>query len=164
MNLILKQIWIATEAKAPPISLATAELEAHRGIVGDRYHAAAGSFSRFENSGRPITLIAYEALIDIRDRLGIDLFTAGLHRRNLVISGASSHDLAELANRVFRIGNAVFAGKQPAHPCRFLERLAPPGTFDALHHCGGIRADILESGTINCGDTVKVRGPQRTLP
>lgn len=142
----------------------TAELEAHRGIVGDRYHAGKGSFSRFENSGRPITLIAHEALIDIRERLGIDLLTEGLHRRNLVINGVSGFALAELANSTFRIGSVLFSGRQSAHPCRFLEKLAPPGTFEALRHCGGIRADIIESGTIDCGGDVKIQGAQRTLP
>lgn len=108
-----------------------------------------------------MTLISYEALIDIRERLGLDLLSEGLHRRNLVISGGTA---ADLMNRTFRIGSVVFAGLQPAHPCRFLEKSAPHGAFEALKHCGGVRADIVEGGTIVCGDVVQFEGPPRTLP
>jgi len=160
----LEQIWIAPTAKAPPCSVAAAEIEAHCGIVGDRYHTGIGSFSRFATRGRPITLISYEALIRIHKHLALDLLSAGLHRRNLVISGCNAEDFGELMSRTFRIGGVVFSGQGTAHPCRFLEKVAPPGSFDALRHCGGMRADVSEGGRIQCGDIVQPEGPLRTLP
>lgn len=160
----LAQIWTATSAKSPVNHHSSADLEKHRGIVGDRYHSRTGSFSTFEHSGRPITLISFEALIAVHKEHGLDLLAHGLHRRNLVISDCASLDLTELMNQRFQIGTAILMGMQPAHPCRFLEKTAPPGTYDALQHCGGIRADVLKDGTINCGDAIQLLGTPRRLP
>lgn len=83
---------------------------------------------------------------------GLDLHE-GRNRRNLVTSGI---DLADLHDRTFRIGTAVFRGIRPCHPCRHLEGITQEGVFDALKNRGGFRADVIEEGALRAGDAIEL--------
>jgi hypothetical protein len=48
------------------------QVVAGRGLAGDRYHAGVGSFSRWPDSGRAVTLIEQEAIEAILRETGID--------------------------------------------------------------------------------------------
>jgi MOSC domain-containing protein YiiM len=147
----LASIFIAPTAAGPIVSLSSARLIPGRGIEGDRYFAGAGSFSRWPGTGRAISLIAAEAIDAILSERGIDL-SAGRHRRNLVTRGVA---LADLIGRRFRIGGVLLRGERLCLPCQHLERLTEPGVFQAMNYRGGLRADVLEGGTIDVGDAVE---------
>ena len=99
--------------------------------------------------GYELTLIEAEALEALAaDGVEISWEEA---RRNVVTRGIG---LNALVGRRFRIGEVECAGRRLAEPCSHLQRLAPPGILAGLVHRGGLRADILGSGTIRVGDPV----------
>ena len=128
-----------------------AEAIAGRGLAGDRYAAAAGSFSRWPGRGRAITLIAAEALREAEAAHDV-AFADGSHRRNLVVEGVP---LEELRGVPFQIGAASFEGVRICAPCKYLVRVTgQPAAFDALVGRGGLRAAITTGGRIQEGDAV----------
>ena len=147
---VIEAISIAPTARAGLILVPSAEAVAGRGLVGDRYYLGVGAFSRWPGEGRQITLIEAEAVDAIMSETGIDL-SAGRHRRNVVTRGFR---LADLFERRFRLGRALLRGQRLCAPCTYLERLVVPGVFAALRGRGGLRAEIIEGGTIAVGDRV----------
>ncbi len=148
----IHSIYIAPAARSPMVSLETAKLEAGLGIEGDRYHKEIGSFSRWPGEGRNISLIEQETIEAVLAETGIDL-TAGQSRRNLVTRGV---DLDSLNGKVFRIGTAILRGARHCTPCRYLDRLVGIAVHDALRRRGGLRAQVLASGTITVGDSIEL--------
>ena len=147
----LDTIYTAPEAKAPMQRVDTVEAVAGRGLEGDRYWKGIGAFSRFPGKRREVTLIRAEALAAAEAELGLALLN-GQHRRNLVVSGVP---LADLVKQTFRVGGAVLRGVQLCAPCKYLIRVTgEPKIFDALVRRGGLRAEILESGTLRQGAVV----------
>lgn len=145
----LAAIYIADEAAAPMRAIEVARLVPGRGIEGDRYYAGTGAFSRWEGSGRDLTLIDQATLDAIFNEFGIDL-RQGQSRRNLITTGIH---LPELNGQFFRIGTALLHGARECAPCKYLERLVP-GSFKALAGRGGLRAEIIEEGMIRPGDAI----------
>lgn len=131
------------------------EAIAGRGLAGDRYATATGTYSgrRLDDAQRAITFIEQEALDAVRAEHGIEL---GGHetRRNVVTRGIA---LDELVGRTFRVGDTEFLGVDLAVPCAYLESLTRPGVLRALVDRGGVRAEILVGGTITVGDQIDVR-------
>ena len=120
------------------------------GFEGDRYANGTGAFSRWPGSGRAVTLIEREAIDAILRESGIDL-SRGLSRRNVVTEDI---ELACLNGKLFRLGDAVLRGARLCAPCRYLERLAGTGVFDAMRGRGGLRADVVEPGALRVGDPI----------
>lgn len=149
---ILRSIWVSSTARTPLVSVAEVRAVPGRGLEGDRYFMESGSFSRWPGGGRAVSLIAAEALDAVRAEHGLDL-SQGRSRRNLVTSGIA---LADLQDRTFRIGTAVFRGVRPCPPCRHLEHLTEAGVFDALKDRGGFRADVIEEGFLHVGDAIEL--------
>ena len=148
----LEGIYLTPTGAAPMWSVAEAELEAGRGIAGDRYAAGVGPFSKRPGRGRHLTLIAIEALDGLRREHGIDLDPAEA-RRNLLTHGV---DLDSLLGRRFRIGDAECVGVRDCPPCGHLQRVTQPGVVAGLQDRGGLRADVLTSGTIRVGDRIEL--------
>lgn len=149
---ILRGIWISATARDPLVSIAEVCAVLGRGLEGDRYFRACGSFSRWPGKGREVSLIAEEVLEAVRAEHGIDL-REGRSRRNLVTSGLN---LAQLQEQTFRIGTAVFRGIRPCAPCEYLERITEAGVFAALKGRGGLRADVIEEGILHVGDPIEL--------
>lgn len=149
---ILHGIWIASTAEQPLTSIAEIRVVPDRGLEGDRYFFARGHFSTWPGGGRNVTLIEEETLGTVRAEYAIDLM-GGRHRRNLVTSGIA---LADLHNRLFRIGTAIFRGIRPCPPCKYLEGIVSPGVFEVLKGRGGYRADAIEEGVLHVGDAIEV--------
>jgi MOSC domain-containing protein YiiM len=148
----LQAIYLVPSRGQVPQPVAVVRAVPGKGLEGDRYYLGRGSFSRWPGARRAASFIEGEALEAVRREFGIDLGD-GLHRRNLVTHGVS---LAALQGRTFRIGTAVFRGVGPCAPCRYLERLAGPGVFDALKGRGGLRAEIVEAGVLHVGDLIEL--------
>ena len=140
----IEAIAVAPAAEAPMELVDTAVAHAGRGLVGDRYHEAAGTFSNPQSNGHDLTLIEAEVV----DELGLPPAEA---RRNVVTRGI---DLNALVGRRFRVGEAECVGRRLCEPCAQLQRLTHPGILRDLVHRGGLRADVLADGAIRVGDPV----------
>ena len=136
-------LLLATEAEAPLARVDAATALAGRGLEGDRYARSAGTFSG-PGQGYELTLVEADAL----DEVGLSWEEA---RRNVVTSGIG---LNALSGRRFKVGAVECIGRRLAEPCAHLERLTRPGLLRPLVHRGGLRADILVSGTIRVGDEI----------
>jgi hypothetical protein len=143
-------LMIAPHATADPLAC-TSVTARPGGIDGDRYQDGTGTFSTSPRRvGQDITLIEAEALDELAARrVSISPEQA---RRNVVTRGI---DLDALIGKPFCIGEVSCFGQRRCEPCAHLERLTAPGTLRGLVHRGGIRADIIEAGTINVGDAIR---------
>lgn len=142
---------IAPAAAGPMQRVDSVEAEAGLGLIGDRYHGGAGTFSAPGATGTALTLVDAAMLAAVAAPLGpLDLAAS---RRNVATAGV---DLDALIGREFLIGEVRCLGRRRAEPCAHLERLTAPGTLRALVHRAGLRADILTSGTIRIGDAVRI--------
>lgn len=147
----LQAIFVAPAAGAPMQRVAAAEAVPGRGLRGDRYFEAAGSFSRWPGPHRDLTLIAEEALAALACEAGLPLAPEA-SRRNLLTRGVP---LASLVGATFRVGAVLVKGLRPCQPCAYLERRAAlPGLLHALRGRGGLRAHILQPGSLAVGDTI----------
>jgi hypothetical protein len=139
----IEAIAVAAVAEGPVELVGAVAAHAGRGLEGDRYHEGRGTFSGTPSDGHELTLVEAEVL----EELGL---TPADARRNVVTRGI---DLDALVGRRFRVGELECAGRRLCEPCAHLERLTP-GTLRPLVHRGGLRADLLGSGTIRVGDAV----------
>jgi MOSC domain-containing protein YiiM len=92
-------------------------------------------------------LIEAEVCDSFDPPLGIDE-----HRRNLVTRGIS---LNALVGREFTIGDVRCRGMRLCEPCAVVDGYASRPILGALVHRGGLRADIVTTGTIRVGDPVQ---------
>jgi hypothetical protein len=143
---VVEALVIAPAAEAEVRSVPEAVAVPGAGLEGDRYAAFAGTFA----SGRPGSALT---LVDagVLDALGRDVD----HRRNVVVRGA---DLNALVGRRFRVGEVLCEGSRLCEPCLHLDRLNGGGVLRPLVHRGGLRADIVEGGTLRVGDTLRAAG------
>ena len=63
-------------------------------------------------------------------------------------------DLDALVGKTFAIGDAVLIGVRDCPPCAYLEGLTRPGVRAALEGGGGLRADVVQGGTVHLGDDI----------
>jgi MOSC domain-containing protein YiiM len=55
------------------------------------------------------------------------------------------------------VGEVLLRGTRLCEPCRHLEDLTQKGVLSGLVHRGGLRARILNEGTIHVGDVIRPR-------
>lgn len=144
------EMYIA-EAGAKPVARQAVEVEANKGVIGDRYYNGQGTFSEklAGNPKREITFIASQ---------GIDRFNASQNealgygdvRRNVVTQGIV---LGELIGKECTIGSARFLGMEHCEPCAHLAATVSRNVLPHLAHTG-LRAAILQSGRIEVGDEI----------
>ena len=156
----LEAIFIGPTKAGPMQRVECAQAVAGAGLEGDRYCAGSGTFSlakakpgnKYYPRDRQVTLIEAEALeAAARDcDVAIDPCES---RRNLLVRGVPLNHLIE---REFTIGEVRIRGLRLCEPCGHLEKLTVPGIEKALLHRGGLRAEILTSGTLQAGDKVCV--------
>jgi hypothetical protein len=137
---VVEAILTAPDAEQPLRRANTVEAVAGRGLRGDRYYDARGTFSA-PGRGYELTLVESDVLDDVE-------LPWEAARRNIVTSGIA---LNGLVGRRFTIGNVVCVGRRLAEPCAHLEKLTRSGLLRPLVHRAGLRADILEGGTISVG-------------
>jgi MOSC domain-containing protein YiiM len=123
---------------------------AGRGLEGDRYFSGFGTYSSDPGSGRDITLIEIEAIEALKKEYNVEI-DAGRSRRNIVTRAVALNHLVE---REFFVGAVRLRGARLCEPCAHLEKLSARGALRGLIHRGGLRAEILTSGTIHVGDTI----------
>ena len=143
-------IYTSPEAVTLPTSKESVNAIEGVGLEGDRYAKKAGTFSHWLGNGRHVTLIELEALEEVNKLIPI---TAAEARRNIVTEGISLNDLV---GKYFKVGEVLMYGARLCEPCAELEKRTRKGVLKALVKRGGLRADILSSGTISVGDTITV--------
>ena len=149
----VEAIAIADRAEAPMRQLTTAQAIPGRGLDGDRYANRAGTFTPRSGrlNGYDLTLIEAEVLDELTLTDGQRLGYAEA-RRNIVTRGI---ELNTLVGQRFRIGDVECVGRRLCEPCAHLERLTHKGVLRKLIHRGGLRADILTTGSITVGATIE---------
>jgi len=147
MNSRLSAIYISPTATVLPHSVSEVQARANRGLVGDRYHENAGTFSGAEpqGPGREVTLIEGEVLAELQ-------LSAEEARRNLVTEGIR---LNELVGRQFRVGEVLIEGVRLCPPCTHLDRVTGKQLLKPLADRGGLRANVLSDGVIRAGDAIQ---------
>ncbi len=145
-------ICIAPTARAPMILMREVHAIPGKGLEGDRYCAAVGSFSDKPGPARQVTLIEMEAIEALRRDYQITVDPKAA-RRNIVTRGVA---LNHLVGHTFRIGPVTLAGIRLCEPCTHLEGLTQPGVLRGLVHRGGLRAQILTDGVIRVGDALEL--------
>ena len=145
----LVAIYTTAEAGAPMEERAEVKAEAGVGLEGDRYAAKSGRHSQTPGTGREVTLVEREAIAAVRAD-GLELADHET-RRNLLTEGVP---LNHLVGTEFKVGDVVLRGVRLAEPCSYLAGLTRSGVSRALVHRGGLRAEIVEGGTLRRGDAI----------
>jgi MOSC domain-containing protein YiiM len=165
MEALIDKIWetpgkvvsihLAPVAAAPMISVMEIQAVTGKGLQGDRYFNKLGTYSNDPGSGREVTLIEIEALEALRREYQVEL-EPDQSRRNIVTRNVA---LNHLVDKEFKIGTAIMRGTRLCEPCAHLERLSVKGSMRGLIHRGGLRAEVVQSGTIRAADRIVVRPP-----
>jgi len=145
-------VHITAVASEPTVSVEEARAVAGKGLEGDRYFSATGSWSSTPGSGRQVTLIELET-IEALERDYQTKIEPGQARRNIVTQGVA---LNHLVGREFSAGEVVLRGLRLNEPCNHLASLTDEKVKQGLVHRGGLRADIVSGGVIRVGDAVRV--------
>jgi MOSC domain-containing protein YiiM len=149
----IEAIFVAESKKSKINSVTLAQLEAGRGIIGDRYHTLANQHAEKNINilQNHITLVEKENLDTfLRDHKShLDY---GQFRRNILTSGI---DLNALVGKEFTIGTARCHGIELCEPCRSLSHIAHNAVLPGLVDKGGLRAIILNDGTLAIGSDIK---------
>ncbi len=131
------------------------EVVAGAGIVGDHNFGAKQRYP-----GQNLTLIEAEEVEAFNARVGKNLVATD-PRRNVVTRGVRLNDLV---GKTFAIGTATLRGVELCEPCgKLAGYLAGPDMRKAdfirefAHRCG-LRADVVESGTIRVGGRLVLKG------
>ena len=148
---ILLSIHIAPAARVPMRSVGEARALAGLGLEGDRYCTGVGTYSKARKPQREVTLIEIEALQALERDYGLVL-TPEESRRNLVTRGVA---LNHLVAREFKVGEVRLRGIKLCEPCSYLEELVQKQVRPGLVHRGGLRAQILDEGSVRVGDSIQ---------
>ena len=148
---VLTGIWFTPVAAAPMRRVPSARLVPGRGLEGDRYALGGGTWARYPDLEKQLTLIDAADVAAVAAQVGVPL-TPGDTRRNLVTAGV---DLPALVGRWFAVGDALLFGVKRCPPCTHLERLTGARLVKAMVHRGGINAAVFASALIAEGAVVR---------
>ena len=122
-------------------------LEKEKGIVNDRY------YENFKEKKEQVTLINLEDINNFNNQIKRNI-EAKDFRRNIIVSGIN---LNELINKKIKINKVTLKIHEICQPCKYLQdRLKIPGLVKMLVNRSGVRAEILSSGSLSVGDTIKI--------
>lgn len=144
-------IYTAPTAGSTLQPVPKASLEAGKGLVGDRYYAQVGTFSKkVMLPDAEITLIESEEI----DRFNLNQqvsYQPAAFRRNIVTCGIR---LNELVGKRFWVGSALLEGKRLCEPCGHLAKLVSSTVVEGMVHRSGLRAQIVRGATVSIGDKI----------
>jgi MOSC domain-containing protein YiiM len=147
----LKAIFISADPSEAMKQVDMAEAIAGTGLAQDRYATGKGSFSK-PLPDREVTFIEIEAIEGAENEYEFKLSPEET-RRNLLTEGVP---LNHLVDKEFTVGGVRFRGIRLCEPCGHLEKLLNKPVVKALRHRGGLRAQIVSSGTLNAGDEIRI--------
>jgi MOSC domain-containing protein YiiM len=138
------------EGGAPMESVVMLELQAGQGIAGNRRY-----FNR--GSRRQVSLIEREQMAAHATALGRGPFAPGDARSDIETEGI---DLVPLVGKRLAIGTAVIELYAPRDPCAKMDALAPGLRELMKPHRQGVMAIVVHSGTVCCGDGIRILAPE----
>ncbi|GAB3348648.1 MOSC domain-containing protein [Modestobacter lapidis] len=144
------EIWTAPVAAAPMVRRPAVAALPGVGLAGDRYALGGGTWARYPQLEKQVTLIDAAEVAAAAREAGAQL-TPGQTRRNVVTSGI---DLPSLVGRFFTVGNVLLFGSKRCPPCTHLERLTGATLVKALASRGGVNAAVYAGGMIAEGAAV----------
>ena len=155
----IKAIFIAPSAGEPMQNLPKGEIIS-TGLQGDRYANSTGAYSNSTPKKiRHLTLITEEAIRIANEQLtscNAPTYTAAQTRRNIVIDHMGADTLNQLVGKTFMLGPLILKGIELCAPCeRPGQLLHKAGFMDAFKDRGGLRAEVLNVGTILIGDELR---------
>ena len=146
----IKGIYLSPSKNEAMQSQTSAEIEAGRGIVGDRYYQMIGTFSNHDGvmDRQQVTFVESEHIDEFNEsqRLALEY---GDIRRNIVTEGVR---LNELEDKEFSFGALRFRGIELCQPCAHLAKTVEEKVLPYLVDKAGLRAECLTSGTLTVGD------------
>ena len=123
------------------------EVIASKGIIGDRY------FHDFNGDREQITLIESEN-IDYYNKTFNTNFNYLEFRRNIITKDIKLNDLV---GKTISVGKIKLKVNDLCRPCKDLQkRLGKDNIIKEFLRRGGLRCEILSSGTINVGDKIVI--------
>jgi MOSC domain-containing protein YiiM len=149
---IVVGIFVGSEKGMPMQSVDHAQAIAGEGLLGDRYLAKAGTIKK---GIRHVTLIEEEAIKAASLDYKIPFEPIETRRNILTRNVALNH----LVGKEFRVGDVLMRGVELCEPCGHLERVCGKKIKESLIHRGGLRAEIITSGTIRIGSQIQGRAP-----
>ena len=111
------------------------------------FAATASSITRTNYKGQ-ITFFSQEVFDGLSAAFPHVQKTAGVLRRNVIVSGMN---LNTLIGEDFELQGVRFRGTAHCRPCYWLDQAFAPGAEAWLKGNGGLRAQILTSGTLRLG-------------
>lgn len=135
-------IHVAKGRRLPMQAKDRVEVEAGKGIVGDRYHGA---------KHRHVSVQSRESLDAAAEAFGAEV-ASHLTRRNITLS----HGVVPWTpGTLLRIGDVLLEAVRIAAPCKLLDDTIGAGAQDALRRRAGTVFRVLEGGTITVGDAAQ---------
>ena len=119
------------------------ECVAGLGLRGDRF------FDFKEDYKGQVTFYSAEVFEAVCDHVGAQDCPPWAMRRNVMTKGI---DLNDLIGKEFEIQGIRFFGTQECAPCHWMDWAIGQGAKEFLKDRGGLRARILSSGTLRCGE------------
>lgn len=150
----LLAIAIHPSKAAPMAPRDSVAVVAGSGIVDD-YYSLGKHGSGVVRPDQQVTLIEAEAIAAACHDYKLE-FDHLATRRNLLTEGAP---LNHLVGKDFSVGEVILRGVELCEPCGHVEKLTIPGIKQSLIHRGGLRAQVVRSGTLQVGDAIR---PQQT--
>ena len=143
----IEAINITNISKENTFYINQAFLEKGKGIVNDRY------YGNFKEKKEQVTLINLEEINNFNNQIKLNI-DAKDFRRNIIISGIN---LNELINKKIEINEVNLIIHEICQPCKYLQdKLKTPGLVKMLVNKSGVRAEIISSGSLSVGDTIKI--------
>jgi MOSC domain-containing protein YiiM len=138
---VVTAIHVAPASRLPMRAVESVQVEAGRGIVGDRYHGT---------KHRHVTVQSQTALDAAAKEIG-SAVEPGRTRRNVTISHG---DVPTTPGDRFRIGDVDLEVVRVAAPCKLLDDAIVTGARTALRRRAGSVFRALSSGSIAVGDPI----------
>ena len=157
LNAHIQAIYLASTAGAKMQAINHAKVNAGSGIEGDRYALGTGAYSKVEPAKvRHVSLISSSGIETANDWLKAGdepTFNGSETRRNIVLDGITATELNDLIGKQFQLGNLQLLGTELCTPCeRPAQLMSKPSFMEAFEGRGGIRAEVLSTGTLSIGD------------
>lgn len=143
LELTVVSLQVAPEHRAALTSVPYIDVEAGRGVVGDRYYGT---------KHRHISVQSAQSLADASHGLGRTLDSAST-RRTVTVSGGT---IPSTPGARMLLGSVEVEVVRIAAPCRLMDEINGEGARRALHTRGGSVCRVLSTGTVRLGDVVRL--------
>jgi MOSC domain-containing protein YiiM len=141
---------------APLLTTDAFEVVAGQGIQGDARYFGRLSRHTGQPTQRQVTLIEREQIAEHAASLNLPAIPAGIVRSNIETTGIN---LISLLGREVKIGDAILRLYAPRDPCAKMDAICQGLRALMMDNRQGVLAEVVRSGTIRIGDSIRVHSP-----